>query len=358
MASKWMLFLGKREFLSKRFDVYSALAEEFNDGGSRKNKTLKETFERYAAREIKRKNACGYVHLAIARSLGDGVSFSDALRPFVPKEEALIIEAGEASGKIAGAFTTVTRQAESDAEIKKSIRQGMLDPMVGVVSFVILSVICGIKVWPPLLDAIDQKYWPQWVWPMVNGQIAFASNWPYFLSGLLALIAFVMWSMPNLTGFSRRILDYIPPYTIYRLRQSSSLLGVIGGLINAGMELSAAFRRVAESSNPYMRWHIAMILKKMEISGTDGILALNTGLFNTAIMDRIEDAAASRGFDETLSYVGTRALASVIHKVKVAVTSFVATLVAINGIAMLYFTAVQVFGIQIALNAFIAAQGG
>ena len=358
MAFNLKLSLGKNEFNARRLDVYSSLAEEMKDGGSRKNKTLKETFERYARRELKRKNACGYVYDHIAKALGDGKTFSEALRPFVPKEEALIIEAGEASGKISVAFDTVTRQAQSDSEIKKAIRQGILDPMVGVLSFLILSIICGMKVWPPLLSAIDEQYWPTWVWPMIHAQIAFASSWPFYLTSFIGLLVFVVWSMPNLTGAPRRVLDYIPPYTIYRLRQSASLLGVVAGLLNAGMELSAAFRRIAETSNPYMRWHIARILKKMDMAGTDGILALNTGLFNVGVMDRIEDAAASRGFDETLAYVGTIALDSVIDKVKFAVTSFVALLVAINGMGMLYFTAVQVIGMQIALNAFIAAQGG
>jgi type II secretory pathway component PulF len=358
MASSIQLALGKNEFKGRRLDVYSSLAQETKDGGSRKNKTLKETFERYAKRELKRKNACGYVYDEIAKSLGDGKTFSEALRPFVPKEEALIIEAGEASGRISSAFDTVTRQARSSAEIKKAIRQGIFDPMVGVVSFLILSIICGMKVWPPLLSAIDEQYWPSWVWPMVYGQIAFASSWPLYLGSVMGFIAFIVWSLPNLTGNFRRVLDYIPPYTIYRLRQSASLLGVVAGLLNAGMELSAAFRRISETSNPYMRWHIARIVKKMDISGTDGILALNTGLFTIAVMDRIEDAAASREFDETLSYVGTIALDSVIDKVKFAVTSFVAVLVGVNGMAMLYFTAVQVIGMQIALNAFIAAQGG
>ena len=96
----------------------------------------------------------------------------------------------------------------------------------------------------------------------------------------------------------------------------------------------------------------------MESSGSDGIKSLDVGLFNMVIMDRIEDASASRGFDETLTYIGTTALDSVIDRVKGAVAAFVATLVAVNGLCMLYFTAVQVIGIQIALNEFMAAQGG
>lgn len=358
MKFSFKVWIGNWEFMGKRLGVYASLRDEFGDGGSRRNKTLRETFDRWAKRETSRKNACGYIFEAIAKSLADGRTFADSVRPFVPKEESMIIESGEASGKIVESFKSVTRQAEADQEIKKTMRQGMSDPLVGVVSFLIVSIVCGMKVWPPLLSAIDEKYWPTWVWPMVNAQISLAAWWPHYLAGLIGFICFIVWSLPNLTGRIRTVLDYIPPYTIYRLRQSSALLGVMGGLLNAGMEMSAAFKRVADISNPYMRWHIRKILKKMESSGSDGIKSLDVGLFNMVIMDRIEDASASRGFDETLTYIGTTALDSVIDRVKGAVAAFVATLVAVNGLCMLYFTAVQVIGIQIALNEFMAAQGG
>lgn len=351
----------KYQFNKHRGVVYQSLENGISQTGTKKQELLSDTFKRWADRDSKRGKAIAYAYRAIQKRLETGKSLSDALAPFIPVEEMLTIQAGERgvvnSGekpKLALAIESARRQKDAGDEMRKAINGAMIEPMSQVVIFILMSLIYGVFVWPEMLHSFPVEYWPGWTVPFIQMQVWMANNW-LFSIGIVAIIALYYWSLPNWSGKVRMIFDEFPPYSIYRDRMASALLGTLGGLLHGGLTLEESLRRIQARSTPYLKWHIRRMIRGIPSSGKDPMKALNTGLFSKHILDQIEDAASSREFDETLTHIGRAALNSVIDVVKRAVIAASVSILAFVGMLVLYQTAVQIFGVQDAADNFMAA---
>lgn len=355
MANKLSIYFAKRAFMSARGEVYELLESNFSETGSRRVSTIRELFDSWATRENARKNSIGLVHRSIVKRLDVGYSFSKAIAPFIPKEEALILEAGEASGKLTQALISVQKQRGASGEIASLVSGAMAEPAMSILSIGLTGWFCGSYLWPEMLKVVHEDLWPAWALPLIQFEIGLASHWQ--ITASVFLIAWLYWwSIPKWTGYVRSVFDKVPPWSIYRDRQSASFLGVLGGLLSSGMELDAALSRVEKGCDPWLAWHIRQIRKRLILAGANPISAFNTGLFSMKIMDLIEDAARNRSFDGALSHLGTDALPIIVKRVKTmaAVTATVLTL--LTGLIFVYQVAVQQSGTNQATNNFTKTQ--
>ncbi len=352
----WLkIILAKKAFSDARGDIYELLENNFSETGSRKVSTIREIFVSWAAREASRKNDIYLAHKAIANRLENGMTFSKAIEPFIPKEESLILEAGEAAGKLANALRSVQLQNKASKEINSLVAAALAEPAMSALSIIATGWFCGASLWPEMLKVVKEEHWPGWALPLVQFEMGLAQNWQ-FLPCVLLVAWLYWWSIPRWTGPVRKIFDHIPPWSVYRDRQGAAFLGVLGGLLNSGMELDAALARVEHKSDRWLSWHVTQIRRRLAVAGANPITALNTGLFSTRIMDLIEDAARNRSFDDSLSHLGTDALPIIIKRVKAMAMMTAALLSIIMGIFFAYQVAVQQSGVTEATNKFIQSQ--
>lgn len=349
------LYMAKNAFMNERSEIYELLHANFSESGSGRISTIREMFDAWSARENSRKNDIGLVHRAIVKRLDNGQSFSKAIAPFIPKEESLILEAGEASGRLVNALQSVQQQNKAGSEINSLVTGALAEPAMSLLSIGLTSWFCGSSLWPEMIKVVPEEFWPGWSIPLIHFEIAFATHWQ--ILGSLVVVAWLyIYSIPRWTGHVRSIFDKIPPWSIYRDRQSASFLGVLGGLLSSGMELDSAMARIAKSCDPWLSWHINQIRKRLAVAGANPLSALNTGLFSSKIMDMIEDAARNRSFDTTLAHLGTDALPVIIRKVKTmaAVTGTFLTIA--TGLLFVYQVAVQQSATTTATNNFTKSQ--
>lgn len=349
------IFLAKKAFTDARGDIYELLENNYSETGSRKISTIREIFLSWAAREGSRKNAIYLAHKAIANRLENGMTFSKAIEPFIPREESLILEAGEASGKLASAFRAVQLQNKASSEINSLVTAALTEPAMSALTIVATGCFCGFSLWPEMLKVVNEEYWPSWALPLVRFEIGLAQNWQ-FLPCVLLIAWLYLWSIPRWTGPVREWFDKVPPWSIYRDRQGAAFLGVLGGLLSSGMELDAALARIEHKSDRWLSWHIAKIRARLAVAGSNPIKALNTGIFSTRIMDLIEDASRNRSFDDSLSYLGSEAMPIIIKRVKTMAMTTAAILSVVMGIFFAYQVAVQQSGVTEATNKFIQSQ--
>lgn len=345
-----VLWLVKRQFKGYREHVYRALENGLVHSGTKKQELFAETFKRWAARDAKRGKLIAYAYRGIQKRLEGGKSLSEALAPFIPLEEMLTIQAGERGvvqkgdkPKIALAIESARRQKVAGDEMRKAVNGAMAEPITQLIVFFVTSMIYGAFIWPEMLTSFPIEFWPSWTTPIIHLQVWAAGNWT-FLSGLIVLAGLYYWALPNWTGSLRKYLEMAPPFSIYRDRMASALLGVLGGLLHGGLTLEESLKRIEARSTPYLKWHVRRMIRLL--NGKDPMRALGTGLFSQAVLDRIEDAASSRAFDETLTHMGREALSSIIDVVKRAAYAANVIIISLIAILFLYQTAVQVFGVQ------------
>jgi type II secretory pathway component PulF len=355
MSNWFKIIMAKNAFKASRGDIYELLEHNFTESGSRKVSTIREIFLSWANREASRKNNIYLAHKAIANRLENGMSFSKAIEPFIPREESLILEAGEASGKLATALRSVQLQNKASREINALVAAAMTEPAMSALSIMGTGWFCGASLWPEMLKVVKEEYWPGWALPLVNFEIGLAQNWQ-FLPCVLLLAWLYLWSIPRWTGPVRLLFDKVPPWSIYRDRQGAAFLGVLGGLLNSGMELDAALARIEHKSDRWLSWHIAKIRRRLAVAGANPISALNTGIFSTRIMDLIEDATRNRSFDASLSHLGTDALPIIIKRVKAMAAMTASFLTILMGLFFAYQVAVQQSGVTEATSKFMQSQ--
>lgn len=350
----------KWQFRRRRDVVYEGLESSLNSQGTKRQELISETFRRWGDREAARGKWIAHAYRSISRRLEGGKALSEALAPFIPVEEMLTIEAGEKGVTVEGklklslAIESARMQKRAGDDMKKAVNGAMAEPMTQLVIFIITSIVYGKMIWPAMLEQFPDHFWPSWCLPIVYFQLWTANNW-IVIGALCGLVILYYWSLPNWSGKGRQFLDRFPPYSVYRDRMASALLGVLGGLLHGGLTLEEALRRVEPRSTPYLRSHVRRMIRLLPASGKEPMKALSTGLFSLPVLDRIEDAASSREFDETLVHMGKEALGSIIETIRRAAVAAGLGIVSLVAVLFLYQTAVQVFGIQDTTDAYIAS---
>ena len=346
-------FVARSAFMSSRLVVYEGLVNMLNAGASSKTPTFAAQFGAWAQRARSREQSIGKAHAEIQRRLSAGRGLAQSLAPFIPIEEVMIIDAGEASGKLNITFESLIRSVEATRDMDESTRAAYKDPMVALLSFIALSIFSGLAVWPSMLQALPEKYWDGWAMFMINMQLLMTENWFFGFTACFFYLIY-KWSLPRWTGQSRQFAESVfPPYASYRDRQAASLLIVMSGLLRAGKTIDQTLGHIARQGTPYLRWHTRSMQRRLVLFAGEPAKMLGTGIFSDSILDRIANASASRQLAETVQHIGTDAIDQVTKTVKKSAEIGANLLFVFIGLLISYYTAVQVIGAQQAADRFM-----
>lgn len=346
------VWFAKQAFLKVRADIYENLAAQLSNAGSRRVETLPEVFGAWAKRDAARRLNVATVYKAIEQRLRKGQTFSQALKGFVPSDEAMLLDAGEASGRLPEAFHAVLMAQGAKEEMRGAMAGAMAQPIFNFLGLIVSSVALGKMLWPDLMATFAERYWPAWCLPMIHFDLWVASNWFILFFGL-ALLPIYYVTLPSWTGRSRQLFDHLPPWSLYRDRNASSLLVIFAGLIRAGLTVDESIKRISKTATPYMRWHLSLMGKRMKIHGNDPIKTFQTGLFSQAILDRLGDSLRTRSPDEALSMMGEKSLKAILKLVKQSAAVANSMCMLLIGALFAYSIAVQVIGAQDASSKFV-----
>jgi type II secretory pathway component PulF len=354
LLGKFEILIGKHDFKTQRGEIYNKLEANLSITGSGKIATTAEIFDSWAQRANNRRDPIGLVYRQIAKNLHQGQDFSRALSRFIPKDEQLILAAGDKNGKLKEALQAAATQKKASSEIGSLVLAAMSEPAMSILMISITSWFCGKQLWPEMLKIVSEQYWPAWALYWIKGEIFFAAYWQLlFLIGVLVFL--YLWSIPRWSGHIRSVFDKIPPWSVYRDRQSASFLGVLGGLLDSGMELDDALAQIERAADPWLKWHVRVIRRRLSVVGANPLKSLDSGLFSKGVMDLIEDASRNRSFDATLVHMSSDALPIIIKKVSVMAKSTGVILTLCTGLIFAYQVYVQQAGTQKAMSAYGAA---
>lgn len=329
---------------ARRVVYEGILGIEDNSASSRKP-TWAEVFGGWATRTQTRNSALSKIYSDIQKRLQNGYSLSAALAPYLPLEDYMVIDAGEASNRLKSTFESLLKNFEASKEIKSAVRGAYMSPFGAMVGFVFISIYSGFWLWPDMLAAIPEKYWPGWALVMVNFQIYLASNLSLLLV-LAALYGLYRWSLPRWTGRLRGYADrWLPFYSAYRDNIAAMFLIVLSGLLRAGKTIDQSMQHIGtKSGSRYMRWHTRTMQRRLTLFPGDPGRMLNTGLINEEILDRIHNAASTRKLSDSLQYIGGEAIDGVVKSVKASALIGAAALYMVFSCLMFYYAATLAIG--------------
>lgn len=284
-------------FSSNRREFYEDFAISLRDGAS-----IIDQLKTMSMRSRKRKTGWAPLYEHWVKKMRR-MSFGHAIQHTVPAYEAMVLTAAEEDGRVAEAMDYLGRSIRLLGKVQSIYFVSLISPLIAILVIIGYLVSFALLIAPEYLQIIPLNRWPSLTKFIYFISTTLVNN--AFLLTLLSagLLSLIHWSKANWGGFLRLRVDKIPftPWSSYRQTESNNFLIALSILLqsnNHGVKESLEMMR--KFSSPWLRWHISVMLHRLKISPGRPALALDSGLFDSQVMDRIEDYAERTEFNKAI----------------------------------------------------------
>jgi hypothetical protein len=271
---------------------------------------VQEALKSFARRMDRRKKTSSAAIVRSAeRLMRDGSSLGNALRTWVPQDEAAVITSAELSGLSAG-LETLVKSKQQVRRVKKAYKESMVKPTIYAIAIYMLIWVVGKYVTPSLEQMVPPSKATGLVAALFVGG-DFAMSWmvvtPVVFAFLVALI--VAWSFANWTGRLRLKAEAYFPYSFYRDTQGFIWLMTYAALHQAGQPDAEILRLQMVSASPWLRERLKHV-RHWLVDGKSFPAALSIpakrmgAAFefpNPDVVDEIESLAGFRDFSARIT---------------------------------------------------------
>ncbi|MEW6346259.1 MAG: type II secretion system protein [Paraburkholderia sp.] len=288
--------------------------------GVRNRETMLERLTNLEQRSRTRKTLVWPAYQAIGRRLVAGDSFAQALRSFVPVDEYGLLElAGAATREDAAARGLELAELAAHAKriLSDTTSIQMAYPAFLLVYLYGFCMLFGGAVFPGVVEVQPLDHWP------AAGRVLYAIDtfcYQYWwLSGsvVVSLVCLYFMSLRRWVGQLRNRFDNMPLMWRNRRDLRAALLIVsLSGLFDSGLTLRAALDRLTKTADPWLRWHLNRMGRRLTVTPDKPMRALDTGIFSEMVVDRITDAAGRDEFVSAIRHLGRESLSRVVETVQ------------------------------------------
>ncbi len=191
------------------------------------------------------------------------------LRAHVPISEALLIEAGDMSGRLHLGLESAAQLLGQRLSLFERVVKALLRPMGYGLLMLVLMVFLSLKVLPEF-----EHSRPKLNWPKEALELAWICDhvlWGSFALGALLILVVLglMWFLPQGTPRSRAWLDqWVWPFQIYASFQGACFLLALSAFIQAGSGFTQAVQSIRSSASPYMAAQCKALLHSLRMGKT------------------------------------------------------------------------------------------
>ena len=207
-----------------------------------------------------------------------GQGLSESMEGWVPDSELYMIRAGEESGTMAKAFSSIQMVGERAREMQGAVTYAVAYPgfMLILVSFVLWMF--GVN-----LIQNMRKTAPPSVLAAMGGVADvsdFIANWGlWVLLGIFVLVVVISVTLPIWTGPLRSKFDMYPPWAWFRVVQGSGFLLGLSALLGSQVPLKRALEILEDQAKPWLRERINSARQEV-LRGRNLGEALRIGKYN------------------------------------------------------------------------------
>ncbi|WGS55107.1 type II secretion system protein (plasmid) [Paraburkholderia sp. D15] len=307
-------------FHKARESFYRETRLDVTTKGLRNRETLLERLGTHEERSRKRNTLLWPVYRAVGARMRAGDTFAQAMKPFIPSDEYALLELASTSTREDAAVRGL-ELAEMAANAKR-VLSGTTSAQMAYPAFLIvylyaLCMLFGGAIYPQALDVKPLDQWP------AAGQVLYAidtfcyEKW-WLSASLVTGAVFTYFStLRRWTGDTRNRFDAAPLMWRNRRDLRAALLIVsLSGLFDSGLTLRAALDRLSKTADPWLKWHLNRMSRRLTATPHQPMRALDTGIFSDEIVDTVSDAAARDQFIAAIKALGRESLARVVESVR------------------------------------------
>jgi toxin co-regulated pilus biosynthesis protein E len=251
----------------------------------------------------------------VADELAAGSNIAEALQDWATPNEITIISAGETAGDAAKGFREAVGLMEKLIEMKRVIVSSSIYPAFLMVA--LFGIIYGFANFmvPILSDFSPMEQWPASAQDLGVFTMWVSENVIFVILAVAAFMFAVFKSLPNLRGGIRdKILDRIPPYSLYKEIQAGLFLSSLSTLMKSGMTFANSLEFIESESPPYVQDKILEIIDGTNEGKSEGE-AMNIE-FIGEIGDDIEDFSMGSDIGTAMAKLGDNIVKDKIRKIE------------------------------------------
>lgn len=270
-AGRW---LAQKTFsTSDRLTLYEDLAFLL-DNGLKVEKALQAMIGSYGGK----RSPVVFCLEDILTALRQGKSVDQGLSSWVPHQEAAILSAGVQDGNMSAALYRAITVVKGMGEMKTAVMTTMAYPtfLLGT-SFAMMKMVTEYFL-PRLESLAPRESWKGALWWLSSVSEFFVNNAIVLGLFILAVIAFVVWSMPNLTGKARqKVLDRMLPWSVYRDVLGVAFLLNFSALMRANVKTDDAIDILSRYAPPWLYERLAATQRQVRQGNHLGLALRNAG---------------------------------------------------------------------------------
>lgn len=253
-----------------------------------------------------RSKALATIYRRWRHSIANGQSFGQVVSAYVPSSEAILLETGSNSGRLAEALKNTASSIAQQSKVKKAIIGAAAYPGLLILMLIGAMLVTSYKVIPTFAELIPVEEW-QGVSYAVAMSASFIRNYAFLIGVSLFAFAFlIFYSMPRWNSSTRVVFDNIPPWSLYRMWQGSSFLLAISSMMAAGVKLDeVSLGRISKQSEPYLAQRIKGLVRYITAGDNLGDALFKSGYNfpDEEIIGDLQIYANLRGFDQNLIWI-------------------------------------------------------
>lgn len=307
-------------FHKMRESFYHETRLDVASKGLRNRETLLERLTILEKRHRDRREWVWPAFQAIAAKMRAGDDFAQAMKRFVPNDEYALLEIAGASTRKDAAVRGL-ELAEMAANAKRILASTtslqMAYPAFLLVYLYAFCMLFGGAIFPQVLDSKPLNTWPD-VGQFLYAIDTFCYQYWWLSAAIVGGLVFTYFStLRRWTGQLRNQFDNAPLMWRNRRDLRAALLIVsLAGLFDSNLTLRAALDKLTETADPWLRWHLTRMSRRLTVNPSEPMHALDTGIFSVEVVDKMTDAAGRDQFIQAIKDLGQTSLSRVVETVR------------------------------------------
>lgn len=247
------------------------------------------------------KNPMNGIISDILFSMHIGVPFYHAIAKWIPSHEYALIQSSHQD--IPLALKIVIQHAEHALSIRSALVAALTYPILMFLLLILTLVALSFYIMPNMAKLTSVSNWPPLSYNLYLLSNFITHHYLFLSVVMVALIIFILWSLPNLCFMPiRMLLDRFPPWNIYKSYTATSFLIALSSSIKLGSSFNSAIQQLHPISSAYLQRYLSKVKNRL-ISGSGFGDAIDINIFDNITLVSLSVFAVTNRLEQGIQYI-------------------------------------------------------